>query len=680
MGKLDDIFQSFDEPENKNKGSLDDVFESFNTPQSASEAAAERTRKSIKHKDSGTLNEIVRGIPSGIADVGLTAGKALYGIDEVLGNKGSYSQYTDYLKKRNEGLQKDSTPGFEVGRIGGQVAATAPFVPARALKAADTLLPISREAIKGAVSGGIFGGLTSASNDKSVPENALEGAVTGGVVGPVASTVINAGKSAATRAKLWADTALASKAGNLDHNAVKAILETFEEAGLTPAQVDAELKRLGPKATLADIDPAFLAEAEGLAKSGGSPTSIIKKRFEARADTANYDTTHIINKHLGGNVDIEALKERIIEDAQKATKKDYDIAHTAAGLDVKPVIDAIDAKLKTAVGPKAGDLQEIKSYFYKTVKDHKGNPIQVLKDDLESLHEIRTQLDTRINNKNPTTSYDKNSLNAVKDVRAHLDTELKTIPEMASADAKYAEKMKVLKGVDIGQKIFDRKINYGQFAKEFNGASAEKQNVIREGIKAHIYDVLERATKGELTEAQKLFGKNTANREKFKLAYGQNADEVLDALEKEAKFNATEKTIEGGARTGQIQAVQQKYGIRPKPTGAGSDIVHGMMADALSTGSPIFTAVQTAKRGYAAATNRWATRGIQEKVSGAADILSRSGIARDNAMDTLSRVHAVRNRIPVQGTARTIIGRTTNRLLMPLPTAISENTTGRNEK
>lgn len=680
MAKDDnDFLDSFKSTSESNQASDDDhaFLDSFKSEsQSAAEAAAKRTVKSVKktNPDAGTLGEIVRGVPSGVADVGLTAGKAFYGIDELLGNKGSYEKYNQFLENRNKSLQENSSPGFEVGRVGGQVAATAPFVPARALKAADSLLPIAREAVKGGISGGIFGGLTSAATNKSVPENALEGATTGAVLGPVAGAAIQGGKTLAGKAKMWVDTALTSKAGNLDHNAVKAILETFEEAGLTPTQVQAELKRLGPKATLADIDPAFLTEAEGLAKSGGKPTSTMQKRFEARADTADYDTTHIINRNLGSAPDIEGLKDRIVKDAQKATKQDYETAHKVAGLDAQPVIDAINEKLNSAVGPKAAALQDIKSYFYKDAKDAQGNPIKVLKDDLKSLHEIRTQLDSRINDKNPTTSYEKNALNSVKDIRANLDAELKTIPEMASADAKYAERMDVLKGVDIGQKIFDRKINYNQFSKEFNGASAEKQNIIREGIKGKVYDALEQATRGELSEAQKLFGKNTANREKFKLAFGQNADEVLDALEKEATFRATEQTIKGGSRTGAIQAVQQKYGIRPKATGAMSDIIHGAMADAVSGGGGAFTAVQTAKRGYGAVTSRWAHGASESKISGAADILSRSGIARDNAMNTLSRVHAVRSRIPTQNRLKISVG------LPTLPTAISEYTTGRNDK
>jgi hypothetical protein len=77
-------------------------------------------------------------------------------------------------------------------------------------------------------------------------------------------------------------------------------------------------------------------------------------------------------------------------------------------LDVKPIIDDINNKLVNAVGGKESALKSIKGYFYKNGKDAQGNPIKVIKDDMESLHEIRTQLDTRINDKNPTQSYDKN--------------------------------------------------------------------------------------------------------------------------------------------------------------------------------------------------------------------------------------------------------------------------------
>ena len=191
-----DSFKSDAQPASDEDHEFLDSFKSTST-QSASEAAAERTRKSVKktNADAGTLGEIVRGFPSGVADVGLTAGKALYGIDEALGNKGSYEKYNKFLEERNKSLQENSSPGFEVGRVGGQVAGTAPFIPARGMALLDTVASKpAASVIKGAVSGGAFGGLTSAANpDKSVPENALEGAVTGAVVGPAADAAWGAG-------------------------------------------------------------------------------------------------------------------------------------------------------------------------------------------------------------------------------------------------------------------------------------------------------------------------------------------------------------------------------------------------------------------------------------------------------------------------------------------------------
>ena len=146
------------------------------------------------------------------------------------------------------------------------------------------------------------------------------------------------------------------------------------------------------------------------------------------------------------------------------------------------------------MAPKREHYKKLNPIFYKDAKDAQGNPIKVIKDDMESLHEIRTQLDTRINDKNPTQSYDKNALNAVKDIRANLDAELKTVPEMRAADEKFAEKMKVKEGVDTGENIFDRKIDYDQFANEFINSSSEKQKMIREGVKGKIYSLLEHAT------------------------------------------------------------------------------------------------------------------------------------------------------------------------------------------
>ncbi len=673
MGDFDNIRKDFEEPKQDALNSFDDIRKDFEQTQSAAEAAAERTRKSIKRQSviSPELREgltnLGKGFGHGVGNVGLSA---LYGINQLAGTEEEKRKYDEYLQNRAKEYEQQGS-AYKVGNVAGEIAGTGPLVEASgAIKAiqAAKLLPIASTVTKGGVVGGMFGAATSAGNpNQSVGENVLENAKVGAVAGPLVDLTIGGAKSLVNKAKLELATRHAASRGGLGSGGVKATLETLQKIGLTPQQAQAEVARLGPKATLADIDPALLTEAGGLASFGDEATSIMKNRFGARADTSNYEATHIMNRNLGGNPDLDVLRERIKKDAQRAVAGDYKIAHAQAGLDIQPVIDDIDKKLENAVGPKANALREIKSYFYKNAVDAQGNPIKVLKHDVEGLHEIRTQLDARINDKNPTTTYDKNALNAVKDIRAGVDQQLKTIPEMKRADEKFAQRMDVLKGIDIGQNIFDRKINYAQFAKEFNGASAEKQDIIREGIKGKIYNAMDQATRGELSEAQKLLGKASANRAKIKLAFGSNADEVLDALEKEATFRASEKDILHQSHTAEKQAIQRKYGARNDGPGLVSDVAGGIVTDMLHGTTGLATGVRTVRHLGGSVINR--LYNTDKTAVGAADIFSRSGAQLNNALSTLDRVHSVRSRI--QSTS----SRPSKNRLPTAPTAIGEYTT-----
>lgn len=115
----------------------------------------------------------------------------------------------------NEGILPTST---DVGRFAGQVAATAPVMPARAFqgiaaasKALPTTLatggqvaaPIANRLVsavgQGALGGAVFNAATSSTNDKSLAENVGEGALTGGLAGPLAVGATSAGKNLASR-------------------------------------------------------------------------------------------------------------------------------------------------------------------------------------------------------------------------------------------------------------------------------------------------------------------------------------------------------------------------------------------------------------------------------------------------------------------------------------------------
>lgn len=113
----------------------------------------------------------------------------------------------------SEGIIPNAT---EVGRVGGQIAATLPVMPMRAIGAINsatgalpTILATGQKvaaplinrlgaaAGTGALGGAVLGAATSSINDKSLAENVGEGAITGAIGGPLVAGAAQAGKSLA---------------------------------------------------------------------------------------------------------------------------------------------------------------------------------------------------------------------------------------------------------------------------------------------------------------------------------------------------------------------------------------------------------------------------------------------------------------------------------------------------
>lgn len=110
-----------------------------------------------------------------------------------------------------EGIVPTAT---DVGRVGGQIAATLPVMPVRvmsgiaaAAKATPTILATGEKIAapilnrvgasvgQGAVGGAVLGAATSSTNDKTLAENVGEGAITGAIGGPLLTGATAAGKT-----------------------------------------------------------------------------------------------------------------------------------------------------------------------------------------------------------------------------------------------------------------------------------------------------------------------------------------------------------------------------------------------------------------------------------------------------------------------------------------------------
>lgn len=616
------------------------------------------------------------GAVKGIEDVAATAGLGAGFVDASLFPGGDvrnrlYKEFVDKKNKQFESQYGDSLAA-NVGRVGGQVAATAPLVPARALNAVDAatgaapvvaagvkeVAPLinrmGASVVKGGIGGGTFGLGTASTTEKKdwgVVKNPItEGIITGALTGPMIVAAGEAVRSPKVISSLWAniDMNKLARDADLPLSSVKNMIERLKDVGLSPQLAQAELNKLGPKATLMDLDRALTTEGSGLASIGGKPTSLLKGRMDARAETANSDAVKLFENKFGPKPDLEAEKEAVHKTAQKLTSADYKAAHAnTTPLDIKNVVDDIDKSLKTAVGEKASLLKEIKGYLFKDVKDPTtGETSKVLKNDVASLHEVRIELDSILNKGGtPETSAGKNALGAIENVRNKVDEALKTIPEMQAADEKFAKHMDVKSGLDFGYNVIAKSnINKEEFKRAFDSFEPEVKQAVKKGMHAAALDIAEKSGQGELTGVERVFGKKAVNRANFTHAFGSDADEVLEGLHREMVFKGTERAVGQGSQTAERQAVQRRYGERnDKGGGPISEGIKGAVID-FATGSPaIATTIMASKRAATGIGVKYSESRLGQLIEGTSDIISRSGPSRDAAMSVLERVSRIQD-------------------------------------
>jgi len=640
----------------------------------------DQTEKSI----SDNLKSVGKGALQGVSDVVNTGGQAIGWLDKtiakLIGGEGEARSeaFNKRVNQENEAFQQEygNDDLAQIGRIGGQIAATAPLTPVRAIQgiraavgALPTVLstgervaaPLANRLLGAAGAGAVGGGAYGAATASTIPEpgvlpvaesiaaNTLGGAV-GGPVMDRAGALISKGINVAKQLPGKIAGNVASHAAGVNPRSANQVLKELENEGMSIDEAQAEVHKMGPDATIADLTPALQKYAGALGTRGGRASSIIENRFKARNDLKN-DVAHSeIDRAIGPKPDIEAEKQAIINQAHKDVAPDYNAAYASGNnLDVKPIIKDIDTKLETALGEKKKYLSTVKSFLYRQGKDAQGNTITVPRTSIADLHETRMAIDNILSkSKPPQTSVGNQTKAMLTDMRSKVDDLLKTNPQMKAADQKFEKAINLTKDIDYGHQALD-KGNIQDFTKVWKNASVDKQAAIRKGMRAAIGDKMEKAAQGELAGAQQTFGKKSVTRAKLKLAFGPAGDRVLDTLSTQANLRATEGLVSTGSRTALNTRINASLDMANKPTGILGDAVKGFALDATTGSLGTGTAIMGAKHVGGNILTRFRESRHDAFAEGLADLISRSGKHLDTTFDQLRKIQGARNIVaPIQ--------------------------------
>lgn len=522
------------------------------------------------------------------------------------------------------------------GNVLGSVAGTIPAMEAAPAAFGVGGGPLLSRMITSGVTGGALGAADSVARNGLDPTAALRGAEFGGAfgaAGPLAGRAIGAGVD-------YASNALANTTP-----AARNVANVLGDIGMSPADAAAALSRMGPNATLADIDPALTAEAGGLAQTGGNATSTLRNAMASRAAGADDRVSQAVSTALGPRPDITSVKEGIVSDAQKAAAPYYTkAANSAQPMDATPVLSSIDAQLQTAA-PKGGEaavLNKVRGFLTQdVVAGPNGESMTVPQDDPQALLKARQEVDGMIDGLQRNGSIDgttagKNAFRAAVNVRGQIDGLLKSDPNIAAGDAAFASKMGEKDALDEGSALLAPGTRVEDVTRSVAGKTPQEIDAMRQGALSTIHDSLDNARQGDLSAARSLFAKSTANRAKLDALF-PNSGQLFDSLDSEIAQRNTENVVRSGSQTAANQAIQAKY-APPASSGNALDVAAPIVGQAIGGGAGAAGA-SAAQRVFNALRSEYTNATLSRLREGTARGLSSTGPDLGNFLGQIGRAY-----------------------------------------
>lgn len=514
--------------------------------------------------------------------------------------------------------------GAIVGGIPAMAAAPAAF----GLGVESPFIGAGLSGITGASIGAADAGVRSNWNLPDIEHGAeLGGAF--GVAGPLAAKGIGMGVNALS--------GLATGATSGARN----VANVLSEIGMSPADAQAELARMGPNATLADVNPALTTEAGGLAAQGGAPTAVLKSAMNARAAAANGRVGAAVDRYLGQRPDLTATQDAIQQKASSDADPFYKAASaTGAPVDVTPVLGHIDSQLPNASGATESILNKVKGFLTDKVATSKTGALgTVPKEDPDAILGARRALDDLMYSKDTgEAKLGPNSMRVAGNLRSQIDAILKQDPNIAKGDAAYAAQMRNLNALNEGTDLLKPGTRIEDVQRSLQGKSPAEVSAMRQGALSAIHDATDNARQGDYAAVRSLFAKSEANRAKLDALF-PNSGRLFDALENEITMRGTEQRVAQGSATAERNAIGRKYSP-PSESGSGAStaaIIGGAVG-----GGPGAAISALGQKFLSGSRNALSQAAYNRMIEGTARGLAVTGPEQQNFLGQVARAHAAR--------------------------------------
>jgi hypothetical protein len=434
-----------------------------------------------------------------------------------------------------------STAGHVAGAAGSLVplAATGPGAVALGLRG-STL--IGRGAA-GAGTMGAIGATDAAVRSGGDPYETAKGGAfgaAGGLAGPYIGASVGAGVRELGRVTTLPGAPLSS----VTRGAANYAANAAPSAG----QV-AELQRLGPHATLADVSPEWMGVARGAAARPGNRDAIVQALLDRQAG-ANQRLGQDLDTSLG-SVRNPGHTEAYLRSSREALGPQYEQAlQGSRAVDTQGVANSLDALAVDLRGPEQQAVQQVRSYL-----NIPGQ--QVLDPSPRALLATRQAIDGMM-----SSETNRSVIRQLTIARQQIDAEIeRAVPGIKDVDAQFAELSRQSGGLQRGSEVLDsgkQALRPEDLAAEMQqgalpqgtqvGPSAVPQR-IREGARAEIDRVAGTSANDPVALQRLVKGEGDWNRDKLRTLFGPQADDALNAIDRETIFNRTTNRVTGGSDT-----------------------------------------------------------------------------------------------------------------------------------
>lgn len=338
------------------------------------------------------------------------------------------------------------------------------------------------------------------------------------------------------------------------------VQRSLEADGIPFDEVGQRLSAMGPGAVVADLGPNVQARAAAIATMPGSGAKTVVDALAARRAGSNSRIIAGVDEAIGpAPVPSRMAAENAANKQALSPQYEQLFSGSEMAVDTSDIALNLDSLAVNERGAAQAAAKKVRGMLNVTGETE-------LDRSPYTLFKTRQAIDGLM-----ATEADPGAIRVLAQTRQQVDDMLaQSVPGIKEVDAQYSELARQGEAVQTGQQLLDtgRTAPRPTDVDEMMTAGALPQGAqigpsavplrLREGARAEIDRIIGTNIRDINAMKRIVAGDGNWNRDKLVSVFGQDkADKLLDILEREATFNATEQLALQGSRTQVLKAAQE---------------------------------------------------------------------------------------------------------------------------